>query len=55
MREPIILRIPTKIFEREDSLLGKVNSLDIATITKKKKKKKKRFLYYKKSSGQKFF
>jgi hypothetical protein len=38
MREPIIPRITTKIFERGASSPGKVNFLDVATITKKNRK-----------------
>nr|BBG67081.1 ribosomal protein S3 [Stropharia rugosoannulata] len=38
MREPIIPRITTKTFERGASSTGKVNYLDVATITKKNRK-----------------
>lgn len=38
MREPIIPRLTTKIYERGASSTGKVNYLDVATITKKNRK-----------------
>ena len=38
MREPIIPRLTTKIYERGASSTGKVNYLDVATITNKNKK-----------------
>jgi len=38
MREPIIPRLTTKNFERGAISPGKVNYLDIATITKKNRK-----------------
>jgi hypothetical protein len=52
MREPIIPRITTKNFERGASSPGKVNFLDIATITKKNRKGS---YTIKISSGQNFF
>jgi len=52
MREPIIPRITTKIFERGASSPGKVNFLDTATITKKNRKGS---YTIKISSGQNFF
>jgi hypothetical protein len=52
MREPIIPRITTKNFERGASSPGKVNFLDIATITNKNRKGS---YTIKISSGQNFF
>jgi hypothetical protein len=52
MREPIIPRITTKLFERGASSPGKVNFLDTATITKKNRKGS---YTIKISSGQNFF
>ena len=52
MREPIIPRITTKIFERGATSPGKVNFLDTATITTKNRKGS---YTIKISSGQNFF
>ena len=52
MREPIIPRITTKNFERGATSPGKVNFLDIATITNKNRKGS---YTIKISSGQNFF
>lgn len=52
MREPIIPRMTTKIFEKGASSTGKVNYLDVATITKKNKKGA---YTIKIKSGQNFF
>jgi len=52
MREPIIPRITTKVYERGASSTGKVNYLDVATITKKNRKGA---YTIKIKSGQNFF
>jgi Mitochondrial ribosomal protein (VAR1) len=52
MREPIIPRLTTKIYERGASSTGKVNYLDVATITKKNRKGS---YTIKIKSGQNFF
>jgi hypothetical protein len=52
MREPIIPRITTKVFQKGSSAIGKVNYLDVARITKKNRKGA---YTIKISSGQNFF
>ena len=52
MREPIIPRITTKVFEKGAIATGKVNYLDVASITKKNKKGA---YTIKITSGQNFF
>lgn len=52
MREPIIPRLTTKTYERGASSTGKVNYLDVATITKKNRKGA---YTIKIKSGQNFF
>jgi hypothetical protein len=52
MREPIIPRITTKVFEKGATATGKVNYLDVASITKKNRKGA---YTIKISSGQNFF
>lgn len=52
MREPIIPRITTKVFEKGASATGKVNYLDVASITRKNRKGA---YTIKVTSGQNFF
>jgi hypothetical protein len=52
MREPIIPRITTKLFEKGASATGKVNYLDVASITRKNRKGA---YTIKVTSGQNFF
>ena len=52
MREPIIPRITTRVFSKGATATGKVNYLDVASITKKNRKGA---YTIKVTSGQNFF